>query len=215
VTEHRYFSLISTTGVMRGGGEKIIPADVFSALVDGRGLLDKVKEDAAEYRRKVIKENETLKEKAQKDGFAEGYEAWVAQVAKLEEEIGKVRQEMMKLIMPIALKAAKKIVATELETAPEVILDICKSTLKAVAQHKKIVLYINKHDFETIDKNKAEIKQMFEQLESLSIRERDDIEPGGCVIETEAGIINAQIKDRWISLEAAFSALGSELLKGT
>jgi type III secretion protein L len=215
VTEHRYFSLISTTGVMRGPEKKILPSDVFSSLVDSQGLLDKVKEDAAEYRRKVIKENEELKEKAQKDGFAEGYEAWVAQVAKLEEEIAKVRQEMMRLIMPIALKAAKKIVATELQTAPEAILDICKSTLKAVTQHKKIVLYINKRDFETIDKHKAEIKQLFEQLESLSLRERDDIEPGGCVIETEAGIINAQLKDRWISLEAAFSALGSELLKGT
>ena len=32
------------------------------------------------------------------------------------------------------------------------------------------------------------------------------MEPGGCLIETEAGIINAQLENQWRSLEAAFKA---------
>ena len=90
-----------------------------------------------------------------------------------------------------------------------------KSTLKSVAQHKKIVIYVSKQDFDALDKNKNEIKTLFEQLESLSIRERDDIEPGGFTIESEYGIINAQIKDRWRTLEAAFEALYEQIRQGS
>ena len=76
------------------------------------------------------------------------------------------------------------------------------------------MLYVNKDDFEVLDKNKAKIKELFESLDSLSLREREDVERGGLVVETEAGIINAQIKDRWRNLEAAFDSLGEKLRKG-
>ncbi len=121
---------------------------------------------------------------------------------------------MIKLVMPIALKAAKKIVAAEITTAPEAILNIAKQTLKSVTQNKKIVLYVNKDDFEFLDKHKTKIKELFESLDSLSLREREDVERGGLIVETEAGIINAQIKDRWRNLEAAFDSLGEKLRKG-
>lgn len=214
MNDQKYFALIKGPQIKKAPGLKIIPQNEFEELLSSKEVLEKVQEDATEYRKKITAECEIIKEKAEKEGFAAGYEAWVAQIDGLEKEIAKVREEMMKLIMPIALKAAKKIVSRELDVAPEVIMDIVKGTLKAVAQHKKIVLYINKRDFETIDKNKSGLKQIFEQLESLSVRERDDIEPGGCIVETESGIINAQLKDRWVSLEAAFSSLGSQLLKG-
>ena len=135
-------------------------------------------------------------------------------IQKLEEEIDKVREELQKLIIPIALKVAKKIVSTELSINPENIVDIVTNTLKAVAQHKKIVLYLNKQDLETIDTNKNKIRAIFESLESLSLRERDDIEPGGCIVETEGGIINARIEDRWRSIESAMEALAESLKKG-
>ena len=45
---------------------------------------------------------------------------------------------------------------------------------------------------------------MFEQINILSIQEKGDISPGGCIIETETGIINASIENQWNALELAF-----------
>lgn len=209
----KFFSLIYGDKVHKAPGVKIIDSKSFSELLSSSELLEKIQQEAEKYRKEVIKECETLKEAAQQEGFEEGYKQWVQHVAKLEEEIKKVRDEMQKLVMPIALKAAKKIIVAELTTSPQAIVEIVMQALKSVAQHKKIVLYVNKADFEHLDSNKNKIKQLFESLESLSIRERDDVEPGGCIIETESGIINAQLKDRFRTLEAAFEALGSEIKK--
>ena len=48
------------------------------------------------------------------------------------------------------------------------------------------------------------MKSLIEHLESLSIMARPDIQQGGCVIETEAGIINAKLENQLMALEAAF-----------
>jgi type III secretion protein L len=45
---------------------------------------------------------------------------------------------------------------------------------------------------------------MFEQLQFLGVQERPDIAPGGCIIETENGIINASVDNQWKALETAF-----------
>jgi type III secretion protein L len=80
------------------------------------------------------------------------------------------------------------------------------TALKPVTQHRKVIIYVNKVDLEELEASKPKIKNLFEHLENLSIQERSDIEPGGCIIETEAGIINAQLENQWRSLEIAFES---------
>jgi len=45
------------------------------------------------------------------------------------------------------------------------------------------------------------IRSVLENAESLSVRSRSDIEEGGCIIETERGIIDARLANQWILLE--------------
>jgi type III secretion protein L len=190
---------------------KILTGEAFGSIVNSQGLLKKVQQDGEEYRAFVARECESIKAQAEKEGFDAGYNAWAEMVRIMEKEIKNVREELQKSVMSVALRAAKKIVSSELETRPEVIVDIVMNTLKTVAQHKRIVLYVGKKDYEYIEKGKNKIKAIFEELETLSLREREDIEPGGCIVETESGIINARMEDRWRTIEAAFEALSAYL----
>ena len=109
--------------------------------------------------------------------------------------------------MPVALKAAKKIVGREMELSDEAIVDIVSNTLKSVSQHKKITIYVNKKDLDALERNRSRLKEIFETLDVLSLRERNDIAPGGCIVETEGGIINAQLENQWRILENALEML--------
>lgn len=205
--KNKFFTLIHGESVHVAPKTKVIPAEAFSTSLDAIEVLDKVKKDAEQYRLEVTAECEKLKEQAQREGFEEGYKKWMDSVARLEEEISKVRSDMEKMLVPVALKASKKIVGREIEQSPTAIVDIVSSTLKAVSQHKQITIYVNKKDLDALEANRNRIKQLFETLEVLSIRERADIAPGGCIIETEAGIINAQLDNQWRILENAFEKL--------
>lgn len=203
----KFFSLIRGDAVHQAPETKIIPADHFSTLLNAKELLDHVKKDAENYRKDVIAESEKIKEQGHKEGFEAGYQEWIERIAQMEQEIASVRIEMEKLILPVALKAAKKIVGREIETSNTAIVDIVSNCLRSVSTHKKITIYVNKKDLEKLEKVRPQLKQLFEALEVLYIRERPDIEQGGCIIETEGGIINAKLENQWRVLENAFESM--------
>jgi type III secretion protein L len=209
-----FFTLFDGKQIAIAPGTKKLPSEAFSMLLTCDELKKKTEEDTIAYKKQIVGECEQLKKKAFDEGFEAGYDQWTKMIGYLEKEIDNVHRELQKTVMPVALKAAKKIVGAELTLKQDAIIDIVMSTLKTVAQHKRIVIYVSKHDYEILEGAKSKLKSIFEQLESLSIRERDEIENGGCIIETEIGIINAQLQNRWRTLEAAFEALTQALLEG-
>ncbi len=199
----KLFSLISKQEVQLGK-KKIIPSKEFTTLKKADELLKQVKSEAIDYKKQIAKECETLKESAFKQGFDEGLIKLNENLLKLNHVIENFEEEMKKKILPIALKAAKKILGEELKVYPERIVDIVIQALKPVTQHYKIKIFVNKQDLDILESQKEKIKSILQQVKTLSIIERDDVEPGGCIIETEAGIINAQLENQWQALEIAF-----------
>lgn len=202
----KFFSLISGKEVRLAPGEKIVPGKEFDTLENASNILKAVKAESIVYRQEVASESEKIKEKAFQEGFQEGLISLNKHLFALDEELKHLREDVQKKILPLALKAAKKIIGEELRLHPDRIIDIVLTSLKPVTQHRKIAIYVNKADLDMLESAKSKIKSIFERLENLSIQERADIEPGGCMIETEAGIINAQLENQWRALEAAFQS---------
>ena len=200
-------SLIHGDSIHSAPETKVIPATEFSKALAAYEIVETVKADALKYKQEVAEEVEKLKEQAQKEGFEEGFKKWMEQIAKVEEEIIQVRHETEKVALPVALKAAKKIVGRELEVSENAIVDIVSNSLKAVVTHKRITIYVNRKDLEALEKSRIDLKNLFENLEVLTLRERSDVAPGGCIIETEGGIINAQLENQWRIMENAFDKM--------
>lgn len=202
----KFFSLIEDEDVHIAPDKKKIPAAEFSKLVEAKTILEKVKEEEIQYRKIVSQECEMIKEQAETAGFETGQQQWNKQVQLLDKEIKVIRAEIENSMVPLALTAVKRILGRELKTDPDTVVDIISTALKAVIQHKKIKIFVNPSDLKTVEASRARIRDLFERLDSLSIVPREDIEEGGCIIETEAGIINAQLESQLKALEQAFHA---------
>lgn len=206
----KFFSLIKSGNIHLSPKTKVVKASAFSELLNSIEVLEKVKKDALDYRQEVAQSSEKEKEAAHKEGYEAGFHAWAEHIAKMQKEIESIRGEYTKMLAPIALKAAQKIVGKNLETSQEAIYDIVTNALKPVLQHKRITIWCNKEDIQILDKHRQDLKDLFETIEVLSVKEREDITRGGCVIETEGGIINAQLENQWAVLERAFESLFKE-----
>lgn len=202
----KFFSLLFGTEVRSAPGKKRIPADEFSKAVKASELLKTIKKEGELLKETSLEEAQKAKEEGFQEGFQEGLVSLNKHLVALDQELKELRSEIQKKILPLALKAARKIVGEELQLHPDRIVDVVLNSLKPVTQHKKISIFVNKNDLHELELKKPKIKKIFENLESLVIQERDDIEPGGCMIETEAGIINAQLENQWRALEAAFES---------
>ena len=202
----KFFSLLSHEEVRIAPQQKRIPAEEFSTLHTAHEILEKVQREAELFKKEALLEAETLKEAAFQEGFQEGLVSLNKHLLALDQELKEIREEIQKKVLPLSLKAARKIIGEELKIHPDQIVDIVMTSLKPVTQHRKIVIYVNKADLVLLEEQRPKIKQIFEHLDSLSIQERADVESGGCIIETEAGIINAQLENQWRALESAFAS---------
>jgi type III secretion protein L len=208
---NKFFSLLHGDNVHIAPNQKVLPASAFSSLMSAEEILAAVKSDAIKYKEEVAIECEEIKEVARREGYDAGFQEWAEHILKMQNEINGLRKEYSKMLAPIALKAAQKIVGKAFEINNELVFDTVSNALKSVLQHKRITIYVNKSDIEVLEKNRGRLKDLFENIEALSIRERDDIKAGGCIIETEGGIINAQLENQWAVLERAFESLFKEL----
>ncbi|NGX55877.1 MAG: Yop proteins translocation protein L [Candidatus Anoxychlamydiales bacterium] len=186
--------------------EKIIDSKDFAQLLEIDDLLKEAKEDIKKQKLLCDKDCETLKKEAKKEGFNQGLDKFNKHILKIDKNLKEISKTIEKKIFTIALSAVKKIVGQELEIHPDRIIDIVKQALKPVLQHKKIKIYVNKLDLEILEKEKQKIKDILDSIEYFLIQERDDIQRGGCIIETEAGIINAQLENQFRAIEAAFES---------
>ena len=151
------------------------------------------------------KECEQLKVKANEDGFQEGLVKFNDHILFLDEQIKTLRHEMQKAMLPLVLKATKRIVGEQLELNPESVVNIVTESIKSVTQCKFVKLFVNKADLEILEQSKDGIKKYFESLESFTLEERPDVDIGSCIIETERGILNATLENQYRALERVFT----------
>lgn len=198
-----YFSLLNK-GAIHSSGAKIIPKKDAEALISAKEILSAAKEEAKEVIKAAENEALEIKKKAQEEGFNEGLMKFNSQLLYFEERVRVLRHEMQKAVLPLVLKATKRIVGDELELNPQSVVDIVIHAIKAVAQAKTVKLYVNRYDLDLLESKKDKIKGVFENLESFLIEERPDVSKGGCIIETEKGILNATLENQYRALERAF-----------
>lgn len=205
MTQRKLFTLLYGKEAHLQGSEKRIPASEFSLVQSATELLDTVTQEAEQYRMEVVKECEVMHDIAQREGFDAGFTQWAEQINLLEQERKALQQAMEKTIIPVALKAARKIVGREIELTETTVVDIVSQHLKSVAQHKKIVIYTSRQDFGILERYRESLKKLFESLDSLSIQVKENLTRGSFVIETEKGIMNAQLDQIWEILEKVFA----------
>ncbi len=192
-------------------GTKIIKAADVSKLVEAEQIIDQIRSEEERLRKENEEKSANIRKEAHAQGIQEGQNQWAEQLALLEEERLKVRGEMRAQLTKLALLAAKKIVGREIELNEETVADIIVTSLRSVSQDKRVTIYCNRADIEALEKYREKLQSVFERLESLSIQVRDDVEEKGCIIETERGIIDAQVETLWQTLEEAFARLADRL----
>jgi type III secretion protein L len=200
----KLFSSLFAGPLVLHSKQKIIKEKDLCQLLEAKEILQEAKSVAEKKRIKTEEECIELRKTAVEEGRQEGLEKFNEHILALDAAAKKIYLDTQKLILSIALTAAKKIVTKELSTSPDKIVDIVIQAMRPAKQNKKVTIFVSKQDRHLLDSNKEKIKEMFDQINILSIQEKGDISPGGCIIETETGIINASIENQWNALELAF-----------
>jgi flagellar assembly protein FliH len=117
-------------------------------------------------------------------------------VEKLEVEKQNFLKKSEKQLIEMALAISKKIIRKEVSVDQEIIRKIAREALQRVVNSgsEKVVMRISPRDWESIMQIHQELLFPDKSGSEIKIEKDENIQPGGCIVETERGLVNASIE---------------------
>lgn len=156
----------------------------------------------------------------QKQAFDEGYrlgkdEGYTAAFEKRNNEINRglldlndVLQSIQNLkpdlisnneahIVHLIYQIAEKLAYDHIEQKPEVVLEVIRSAIHTAQVEEEVTVLVAPEQVRFLETYKNSDNEKYEFLENIRLQGSDQIQPGGCVIETNYGAIDARIQERF------------------
>jgi flagellar assembly protein FliH len=161
---------------------------------------------AASLREEAARLRAEAWEEGRRQGYADGKEE-AAQLIRIAQRIADeslaAREEFIALTTPqllkLAVQIAEKIIRREVETDPAVVQRMVSEALQRAVGRRHLQVRVNPDDLETLQAVAPELHAALDGVQEFEIvpdRRSGDrrMERGGCVVETEGGIIDARIE---------------------
>lgn len=178
--------------------------------------LRKARSEAQQIVEQAQIEAEAVRQEARAEGRQEGHKEAAQKINEALDALNEAVKERKKIIkdaegeiLRLSLKIAEKIIHSEVSLHPDVSLNIVTEAIGRISDREQIIIKVNREDAEYIKRYKDRLANMLDGVKSFSIIEDANIEPGGCVIETNLGFIDSRISTKLKSIEEALTKQNS------
>jgi flagellar assembly protein FliH len=167
--------------------------------------LKKQQEDA----RKSVRE---AFEKGKAEGLRLGTEKGTAEAAAVyKNNIGEIQQNVVSflkkiedskreifshsehIILKLCLEISKKIIASEISTRQDVILNVTRKALSYIAEREKLVIRVAPDDLKILNDNRNFWEPVTDKLKDVIIEPDERVNRGSCIIESNSGTVDARL----------------------
>lgn len=193
------------------------PPDPDALRREAEDALARARTEAAETVGDALAQAATLREAAWQEGFHQGrVEAqdtvgaemrgvWEARVIALREEMAQVvaqigvarealwqRQEAE--MVALSFDIARQVVKTEVTQNPEVVRAVIANALRRITDKDNVRVRVSLADAPAVKEARQDLMETVDGLRHLEVIDDRRVGTGGCVIETNAGTIDAKIE---------------------
>lgn len=161
-------------------------------------------------------------QEARAEGYAEGEKAGVemgrkavapvvAQLRQTLVELEKLKKQLVARAeieaVTLAMAVGRKIVHQEIRTDPQVVQNTVRAALERVVERDGIRVRVHPRDLEMVGGDGEDAySRLGEEMASVTFEADAAIEPGGCLVETRFGDIDARIDNQLEWIEEQFMA---------
>ena len=106
------------------------------------------------------------------------------------ENYDKVEREMVEMIISLA----KKVIHFEFSMRENAVQDMIRLAVESVLDKESMVIKINPTDKKYAESFSPELHRLFDEIKNVNFESHPGIERGGCIIETNFGVVDASIE---------------------
>lgn len=188
------------------GDPKVIKRDSFAAMVDALTILETAREQARAIVRDAEEQRTRILEEARREGEDQGRADYLRGLAQALDAIDGFYARAEPEIVRLAVGIARKVIGEELAVSQDTVLKIVREGLSSGRRARHVEIKVHASDV-------ARVRAGIPRLELASSCEVEvlasaGVEPGGCVIETEFGIIDARLETQLRVIEQSLTRSG-------
>lgn len=186
------------------------------ALDEKERIIREANEEAYRIKKEAEEEAENIKKDAIKkgleQGYKDGYESEAKEVRRLVERVqiilnsaidkrNEIFIETEQQIINLVLLIAKKVIKVISENQKNVVINNVIQALRKLKSRGEVAIRVNLADLELTTEHKKDFIEMVEGVKSIKILEDSTVDRGGCIIETDFGLIDARISSQLHEIE--------------
>jgi flagellar biosynthesis/type III secretory pathway protein FliH len=126
--------------------------------------------------------------------------------ANLSSQIDQIKEDQQQELLAFVITMARKVIDTEIETNPVIILNVLKNALNLLNEREEVRILVNPKDWLTVKENINKLNLQIDLPKQIEIVNTPEITPGGCRLEYKSGSIDADI-------DTQFEEIKRKLLK--
>lgn len=176
----------------------VIESEVFDAGRKARGMLESAQREADGIVQKARAESANIRQQAKEEGFekgfSEGLEKFQESILEINEKYAALAESAESELLGLCMGVAHKILKQEMKTNPEAIVAIVREAIAPMSRKKTITIRVNPQDRTILQSHRADLMDTLMGSGQIQIVADSDIGQGGCLVETEHGIVDARLE---------------------
>lgn len=97
------------------------------------------------------------------------------------------------IVLKLCVEIAKKIIASEISTRQDIILNVTRKALCYIAEREKLLIRVAPDDHKVLNDKRDFWEPVSEKLKDIIIESDERVSRGGCIIESNNGTVDARI----------------------
>lgn len=178
----------------RGG---VLNAEEYDAHQAAKQIVADAQKKAEEIKAEALRFKEEVFSKAREEAKADIQARSAEEMARAKIQVGQLIQDAEKEILELAIKVAEKIIGSDLARDPEVLVQICANAIQNTRAQKAMLLRVHPEDGKILREKRPRLMEAIGRTVDIAVRDDADIERGGCIIQTEYGTIDGQIRTQF------------------
>jgi type III secretion protein L len=180
-----------------------ITKEAHEASLEAKDIVASAQEQAAQLLEDARREKEKVLAESTERGYAAGLGQWNDALAdawkQREDFLSRHEAELIKLAVAIA----RKIIGHSVVMNPDIVLQTAREALRSVRSERRVTIKVNPQDEAALREQAGSLKMFGAEVGELAIVGNPAIEAGGCIVESDLGMIDAQIGMQLASIENA------------
>jgi type III secretion system HrpE/YscL family protein len=172
---------------------RILKPDQVEASGEAASILQQARREAAAILEDAHRQVEQAREAAREQGYIEGLARWNQAVQDLLASRERFLASSEPEIVKLSIKVAEKILGQQLRVDPASITSIVEEALRGVRAERSITIAVHPDAAETVRAEAARLETQAGGECRIRVVGRSSVTPGGCIIETELGSIDARL----------------------